>query len=139
MLRPLIAIGLTSALLFSGCDGTGAAPSATAPVTQKITGTVRIGWDGVYTCVVGPVFGWGGFADIPGASVTVKDGTGTIIGVSKLELPIEDGYSYCLFPFSVTVSDSEFYSIEVSNRGEVTYSRAELESQGWSLKFKLGP
>jgi hypothetical protein len=37
------------------------------------------------------------------------------------------------------VSDSEFYSIEVSNRGEVTYSRAELESQGWSLKFKLGP
>jgi hypothetical protein len=70
--------------------------------------------------------------------VTVKDGAGSIVGVSKLEAVISTTFDYCLFPFSVTVSDAEFYSIEVSRRGELNFSKADLESKGWLVQLKIG-
>jgi hypothetical protein len=36
------------------------------------------------------------------------------------------------------VSDAEFYSIEVSRRGELNFSKADLESKGWLVQLKIG-
>jgi hypothetical protein len=129
-MKHIIALGFALSLALSGCGGAG--------TTQTITGTFTV--KGYFpnsfpgSCDLGS-----GYQDIEaGASVTVKDGAGSIIGVSNLESPTTANKFECVLPFSVTVSDSEFYSIEVSRRGEVTYSRADLESQGWTVGLTLG-
>jgi hypothetical protein len=38
----------------------------------------------------------------------------------------------------VDAEDADFYSVEVSHRGEITYSRDELEAAGWSIDLTLG-
>jgi ABC-type uncharacterized transport system permease subunit len=130
-MRLLTTLGITAALLFSGCGGTG---------THVITGTITVtdtnAAFGVFEGVC--ILSSKGYSDISsGAGVTVKDGAGAIIGVSKLEEATTAAQDYCVWPFSVTVADADFYSIEVSHRGEVTYSRADLESMGWTLGLTL--
>ncbi len=135
MLRPLIAIGLAAGMILSGCSG-----------TRLITGTITVfdenlsyGKDlvGIPTfCIMGE-----GYRDITkyGASVTVRDSAGVVIGISELKEPTSVKPNSCEYPFEVSVSDSDFYSIKIGNRREVVFSRAELESQGWTLGLTLGP
>lgn len=77
-----------------------------------------------------------------GAQVVVKDETGAIIATSSLSggTPVTANLGgYCQFTFQVTVpADRDFYSFEVSHRGELTYSNAEMESMGWTVAFELG-
>jgi hypothetical protein len=140
-MRLLTALGLTAALLFAGCGGAGTAPTITAPVTHVIKGSVKVfdfnvGYDPDRTVCI---FLNPRYDDVDArATVTVKDGAGSIVGVSKLEAVISTTFDYCLFPFSVTVSDAEFYSIEVSRRGELNFSKADLESKGWLVQLKIG-
>jgi hypothetical protein len=135
-MRLLTALGLTAALLFAGCGGAGTAPTITAPVTHVIKGSVKVfdfnvGYDPDRTVCI---FLNPRYDDVDaGATVTVKDGAGSIVGVSKLEAVIST-----TFAFSVTVSDAEFYSIEVSRRGELNFSKADLESKGWLVQLKIG-
>lgn len=135
MLRALIAIGLAAGMLLSGCGG-----------TRLITGTITIYdtnqfYDEATQSAFGPLCYMGeGYRDIEiSGNVTVKDGAGTIIGTSELEKPTSVKATSCEYPFAVTVSDSEFYSIKIGNRRELIYSRAELESQGWTLGLTLRP
>ena len=94
---------------------------------------------------------WGGgeFDDIrEGTGVVVRDGEGAVIGSSSLDagVRVEDtrdfgNYSFWRCQFSVEVlvpGDSHFYAIEVSHRGERTYSNAELVALGWTVNFSLG-
>jgi hypothetical protein len=88
-------------------------------------------------------FGRGGYDDIvAGANVVVKDASGTIVATSQLgegSVQTIGGRFYkCVFKFAVTVPDTAFYSIEISHRGALSYSKAELESKNWELSFKLG-
>jgi hypothetical protein len=80
-----------------------------------------------------------------GASVTVKDGKGALIATGSLQAgdsgaALVLGQSVtCDMPFEVTnVPDADFYQVEVSHRGAITYSKADLESKGWIVSFSLG-
>ena len=95
-----------------------------------------------------PCAGEGGYDDIrPGAEVTVRDRTGAIIATSRLDWGVveriiegDPDRFYCRLPFSVPdVPEADFYSIEVSRRGELTFSRDELEALDWQVAFELGP
>jgi len=87
----------------------------------------------------------GGYNDIrQGADVVVKDRAGSIVAAGSLEAgagvksPPTD-YARCGFSFEIpNVPDADFYSIEVSHRGALTYTRDELKAIGWSVEFKIG-
>ena len=44
----------------------------------------------------------------------------------------------CRFEFSVAdIDDAEFYSIEVADRGEVVFSREDLEANDWLAELTI--
>jgi hypothetical protein len=86
--------------------------------------------------------GSGGYSDIQaGTQVVVKDEDGGLLGVGSLE----DGYqpgggSICRFKFKVKdVPEARFYRVQVSRRGELIYSLAQMKERGWLLEVSLGP
>jgi hypothetical protein len=136
-MRGLIPV-LALTLLLAACAS---APSTTVDTDETIVGTLllkeRVNPD------VRPCIGKEGYDDIQGgAQVVVTDQTGSIIATGSLApgTPVEAGAAYlCQFAFTVSVpNDRDFYSIEVSHRGKLTYSLAEMESVGWSVEFELG-
>lgn len=85
---------------------------------------------------------WGedGYDDIKaGAQVIVRDGTGRTLAVGELQAGTRRSQVECRFDFSVSgVAEAEFYTVEVSHRGEVQFSAAELEASGWVAELSLG-
>jgi hypothetical protein len=86
--------------------------------------------------------GGGGYGDIDkGAFVTVKDQKGTLIGSGRLgprriESSILKAY---VFPFEATGGkDAEFFQVEVSRRGAISYSKAEMQNNDWTVHASLG-
>lgn len=146
---------LLMALVLSACgdDGSGGEGTAspTSESTREITGTFTLkGFDAEEDLTLGyfakppngaPCQGDEGYDDISeGAQVVVRDESGTTIATGRLE---PGAYSRaegdCIFEFSVVgVPEADFYSVEVSNRGELTYPRDELEAAGWSVELTLG-
>lgn len=84
--------------------------------------------------------GSGGYDDIrTGAQVVVKDGSGKLLGTSSLLSGTASDSFSCDFAFFVDdVPDADFYSVEVSHRGEITNSRKELEDNAWIVGLTLG-
>jgi hypothetical protein len=82
----------------------------------------------------------GGYADIKvGTQITVTDQTGTIIGLGELEpidLPDEDR---CVFTFTIDVPEATFYTVAMGRRGDLTYSKQDLEDAGWHVDLVIGP
>ena len=73
------------------------------------------------------------------APVVVKDGAGTVLATSVLQLGTKTGPGTCVFKFEVKgVPETEFYQVEVSHRGAMTYSKRDLESSGWTTSLSLG-
>ena len=87
-----------------------------------------------------PCTGKGGYDDIRlGASVVVKDGKDVTLATGRLgpgKMTEERGCEFNLEVLNVPKAD--FYSIEVSHRGALTYARQELAAIGWSVAFELG-
>lgn len=84
--------------------------------------------------------GSGGFSDVTeGLAVVVKDEAGKVLATSRLRSGevVEDGDA-CSFPFTVEVPRADFYTFEVGNRGDQTYSHEDLRRQGWFVGFTLG-
>ncbi len=86
-----------------------------------------------------------GYDDISvGAPVTVTNESGTTIATARLSQgEIVDTYRAsvitCEWSFAIEdVPDAEFYDIEVSHRGTLTYSREEMEKMEWEVAFELG-
>lgn len=133
---------------------------------QAITGTASLvsedvagDWD---DCT-----GTGGYDDFgAGMDVTIRDEDGTIVGsgttrnltvddqtvttdpeadLSPLEsaamgaemLPFMEGTA-CVIWFDVPVEGADFYEVSVGSRGEMTYSRDELEDIEWHVDLSLG-
>ncbi|MBC3190987.1 hypothetical protein H7X46_07920 [Pseudonocardia sp. C8] len=80
-----------------------------------------------YPVAGGECRGQGGYSDIRGgATVTVYDAEGGVVGTGQLE-PGAGSYGQCTFFFEVRdVPRSDFYLVEVSHRGKVPYSAAEV-------------
>ncbi len=81
----------------------------------------------------------GGYDDITsGGGVTVENGSGNVVATGQLGGGTVQNGS-CVFPITVSnVPDSSFYKIEVSHRGFVTFSKSQLESDGWNAGLTLG-
>ena len=86
----------------------------------------------------------GGYSDIgPGTSVTVSSGSGEILGVGSLNSGTDkkvSSYSVgCTYNFVVyDVPDAPFYKVEVANRGALTFSKADMEANLWTVGASLG-
>lgn len=86
--------------------------------------------------------GSGGYSDIqPGLPVTIKDEVGKIIGTTSLGSgsPGTDYFSGCTMSFSFdAVPDANIYSVEAGRRGAVSYTKAQLEGNGWKVAMFIG-
>lgn len=128
-------------LLADSSDNGGNTLRGTLTLTDDIERRVSGGEASILT-TDDECFGTRGYDDIrAGASVVVKNEEGKIIATGNLGQGIDElglGYS-CVFQITVDdVTDADFYSIAVSNRGELTYSRQELEGRDWEVSFSLG-
>lgn len=81
--------------------------------------------------------GTGGYSDIAeGASVTIYDDAGKIVGTGHLGNSTIIGGVSCEFAFSVDVPDGKpFYQVEVTHRGKVTYSAADVKAGNVQLSL----
>jgi hypothetical protein len=103
-------------------------------------------WKGIAVDADSPSTGdecWGdeGYDDLEeGAQVRVRDGDGKLLATADLRDGVFDAViEDCTFRFTVLdVPDADFYSVEVSHRGEVSYSRKEIEGNDWTVALSVG-
>lgn len=157
------AAGGVGALALLALTVSGGSPVARAVVSPKhsLTGTMTVdafnddscgmaGWsassrldrltallDGqTYPCPNGPGGGYSDLAD--GAAVSVSDGSGNLLATGRLTGGTQK-MSGVSWTFTLEdVPDADFYRVQVANRGELPYSRADLEAQGWTVSASLG-
>ncbi len=91
-----------------------------------------------------------GYRDIgKGKAISIENKEGEIISVTHLQsgvgISLEGNQDinttsiyYCAFPFEADVRESEFYKININNRGSLPYSRKELEQQDWEVLITIG-
>ena len=140
--------GIALLLVAGACSPVGgASPSATPPQqtisgSMVLTGSTSAGTirrtDGASGCV-----GLGGYGDIQsGAQVTLRDGTGQVIGLTTLgsgRMTRDDALIDCRFEFAFAdIPEAAFYSVEVGRRGEVRASSEDLSARGWTFAMTLG-
>lgn len=106
--------------------------------------------EGQSMCLAG-----GGYSDVDvGNEVVVRDEQGVILGSAELDslmgnsvfglldvlIDGGDGWATCTWEFHAAgiPDDRAFYAITVGQRGEVVFSREELEANYWKVKFELG-
>lgn len=85
--------------------------------------------------------GTGGYSDLAqGVSVVVSNETGKTL----LTVPLGPGKLLangvgCKFSFVASgLANAQNYSIEVSNRGNLTYTRSELDASNWKIDLSIG-
>lgn len=105
--------------------------------TIKLSGVLALdngtsGFDDAnFTSTKGACRGSGGYDDLAGGtSITVYDNSGAVISVGQLK----DGFvvdAACYFAWSIAgVPKSSFYKVEISHRGQLTYSYAQARKGG---------
>lgn len=134
----ILAAGLAAALVWprSG-DATPAKPAASAtPVaaaTFSITGMLTLSAGDFMADDSQLCWGNGGYDDLSmGTSVTITDAAGTVVGVGQVNSAHNDGGmgGTCDLSFKVdgVPTGKGFYGIEVSHRGSVKKSEADLKA-----------
>jgi hypothetical protein len=84
-----------------------------------------------------PAGSGGDYGDIvAGARVTVRDGKGAVLATTALTGGTLSKVG-CTFAFRTHVPDADFYQVQVSRRGALTFSRGELDQQRWSVAAQL--
>jgi len=82
--------------------------------------------------------GLGGYDDIhPGTQFKISNESGEVIGVATLEPDPDASSRSCAFIFVTEVPDAKFYTFTLGRRGDLTYSKAEMEEMGWMPGFSL--
>ncbi|MFN5954905.1 MAG: hypothetical protein ACK47Y_15160 [Dolichospermum sp.] len=110
--------------------------------SDTLTGHLELISSGMGVNNRGECYGQNGFNDIMGQiPVIIKNESGTVIAVGKTETgkqPEEHSAVRCIFNFRVeNIPKSLFYSVEIGRRGSETFSRQQLEDQGWDLRLRL--
>lgn len=82
---------------------------------------------------------YGGYSDVgQGSAVYITDANGDQVGRGVIEGGTVSGAA-CVFHFTVTgIADSSEYGIRIGHRNAVTFTRSELETDGWSPVLTLG-
>ncbi len=126
-----------------------ATSTTAAPPAVTITGTLTLkGNDHLANLAsLGGCAGIGGYDDIrEGVDVVVRGPSDEVVGASSLSSgkPFPAGSTgssvlWCDFDFEVEVPpDLDFYTVAIGNRGDITYSRTDLEAMQWDLTLSLG-
>lgn len=142
--RAAVVVGVIAAVVLAGVaivvalatgDEDSPAVAGAADADHVINGTFQLLDEDVSRSCVGS----SGYDDIrPGTSVTVRNETGETIATTELGSgEFFDGVG-CEYDFQVGVPDASFYRIEVSHRGDVEFSKAELEADEWEASLSLG-
>jgi hypothetical protein len=105
--------------------------------TITLTGSMTL-FDTDLQSYGGGCSGRGGYSDIAeGASVTIYDDAGKIVGAGHLGHSSMSSSGGCTFDFSVDVPDGKpFYQVEVTHRGKVTYPAADVKAG--TVELSLG-
>lgn len=159
MRRPALAVLALLAIALAGCgnqpvaepdspvsEAAGASSTAstaaasTTPATAEpftMVGSISLSDNFVNSASGVGCQGSGGYSDItPGAVVTVYDASTAIVAVGSITIGGSTGTTCDLF-FEVTdIPPSDFYQVEVSNRGLVTFT--EAQARGGEVMLTLG-
>lgn len=122
-MRYLLAAGLLLALV-AGC---GSSPLEVKGTLTLSGGTDDIHWLALDSADGQPCTGDSGYSDVaPGANVVVRNANGEQVGIGELGDGKGSGEA-CVFRFAVSgVDDSgKIFSVEVGNRGDVSFKRSE--------------
>ena len=122
-------------LALAGCSG-----SKSHTLTGRIALLDSDGWKRGYGG--GPktsCHGTGGYADLDtGTQVVVKSNSETVAVGELLPGVAPTLGSPCKFRFKIDgVPDRGFYTIEVSHRGALEFSRKKLDGQGWKVYLTI--
>jgi hypothetical protein len=106
---------------------------------HQLTGSIELvdtdqSYDG--TC-----YGFGGYKDLnEGANVVVSDGNGKVLASGTLGGGTASSTYRCNFPITLgsKLPKADFYKVQVSHRGELTYSYDEMQSMNWDLSLTIG-
>jgi D-arabinose 1-dehydrogenase-like Zn-dependent alcohol dehydrogenase len=134
----LVAVALKAG--FVGRD-TPTTTTRQAPKLLSINGTLTLHQDPEAGAQEGDLCsGTGGYDDIDlGTSVVVTNEQGTVVGTGSLGPGSTTSSLDCDFTFTVAdLPEARFYGIEVSHRGRVTFSRQQLDQDGWDVGLTLG-
>lgn len=81
------------------------------------------------------------FEDLEGAEVVISDADGSIVATGRLEL----GDTFyrapnlgCSLTFAASVPDSDFYRLQIGDRGSETVSREDLAANDGRVELELG-
>lgn len=82
----------------------------------------------------------GGFADVPGATVTVTDANGKIVGAGRVPMEgLTEGVYRCGYTFAVSsLPAAEFYTVKINHRTGPTWTRSQLDASAWRQSITLG-
>jgi hypothetical protein len=144
--RVMVLAVVVLAPLVAGCSGKAPAPRPAVPQVHRLAGNYTV--HGIFrhrnygaSCVAADA----GYADIhAGTPVVVRDESSAVVGSATLgagilrKQPLRGRDDDCLFRFSLTVPDRADYEIEVSKRGAVAFSRADLERAQWTANLTIG-
>ena len=105
---------------------------------HAVEGTMTLIDDGFSDAGIG-CSGSGGYDDIDlGTDVMVRDETGKILANGELGIGHERNGT-CVFDFTVEdVPKADFYEVEISHRGGLTYSYKEMDERDWTMAVSLG-
>jgi hypothetical protein len=144
--RVLVLAVVVLAALVAGCSRKEPATAPAVPQVHRLDGNYTV--HGIFRhrnygapCKAADA----GYDDIhAGTPVVVRDSSGGVIGSARLgdgvlrRQPLRGRDDDCLFQFSLTVPDRADYRIEVSTRGSVAFSRADLERAHWMANLTIG-
>ena len=84
--------------------------------------------------------GTGGYSDISaGTTVILTNQDGKILGSSALGTGTSAG-AVCTYSFTIpkVPENQQQYAVEVSHRGKVVNSQADMKANGWTFSLTLG-
>ena len=144
--RVMVLAVVVLAVSVAGCTGKAPAPKPAVPQVHRLNGNYTV--HGIFRhrnygqpCTAADA----GYADIhAGTPVVLRDKSGAMVGSATLgdgtlrRQPLRGRDDDCLFRFSLTVPERAEYRIEVSRRGAVAFSQADLERSHWTANLTIG-
>jgi hypothetical protein len=144
--RVMIPVVIVVAMLMAGCGGNHATPKPAAPASRQLSGSYTVHGFFPHRNYGAPCKG--ADVDYPdihaGTGVVLRDkggallGSTTLVGGTLRPTPLRGRDDDCRFQWSLTVPERDTYRIQVSNRGYVEFSRADLERSGWKADLTIG-